>query len=140
MSVPVGPMLLAAAAIAALGIARQYPLWSDGGLGSGLMPTVGASLVLLCSLAQLPVRAGGFGEDQNARKVARYLVALVVLPLAVVALGMLPALALFALAVLVLVERMAPSHAMLIAVGSLAFNWLVFQRLLQVTLPHSALW
>lgn len=140
MSVPVGPILLAAAAIASLGIARHYPLWSDGGLGSGLMPTVGAGLILLCSLAQLPVRAGVPGEDQNARKVARYLVALVVLPLGVVALGMLPALALFALAVLVLVERMAATHSMLIAVGSLAFNWLVFQRLLQVALPQSAFW
>ena len=53
---------------------------------------------------------------------------------------MLPALALFVLAVLVLVESLPLKHALLIAVASLAFNWLLFQRLLQVTLPRSALW
>jgi Tripartite tricarboxylate transporter TctB family len=140
MSMPVGPMLLAVGALAALVIARQHPLWSDGALGSGLMPTVGAGLVLVSSVACLFVGWGETRERQETSKVASYLAALLALPLAVIALGMLPGLALFALAVLVLIESLPLKHALLIAVASLAFNWVVFQRLLQVTLPRSALW
>lgn len=140
MSVPLGPILLAAAAIAALAIARHHPLWSDGGLGSGLMPTLGAGVVLAASIACLLMGTRETRDEQNAPKVASYLAALVALPVIVIALGMLAALALFALAVLVFVERLPPKHALVIAAASLVFNWVVFQRLLQVTLPHSALW
>jgi Tripartite tricarboxylate transporter TctB family len=144
MTARAGPLLLAAFALAALVAARPYPLWADGALGSGLMPTVGAGLVLLASLAHLLIGAGQAGneagEQQNSGKVVAYLAALVALPLATALLGMLPALALFVALVLVLIERLPLPHALLIAAGSMAFNWLVFQRLLQVTLPRSALW
>lgn len=140
MSVPAGPMLLAVGALVAILIARQHPLWSDGALGSGLMPTVGAGFVLVSSVAYLLVGRGETRERQETSKVASYLAALLALPFAVIALGMLPGLALFALGVLVLIESLPLKHALLIAVASLAFNWVVFQRLLQVTLPRSALW
>jgi hypothetical protein len=140
MSTLAGPILLAAFALVALAAARQYPLWSDGGLGSGLMPAIGAGVVLVASVGYLLIGERERREAQNTAKVASYLVALLALPLMTTALGMLPALAIFAAAVLFLVERLPLQRALLIAVASMAFNWLVFQRLLQVSLPRSALW
>lgn len=140
MSALAGPILLAAFALVAIIVARSYPLWSDGGLGSGLMPTVGAALVLVSSIASMLIGARENREAQNTRKLASYLVALIALPIGTSVLGMLPALAIFAVTVLFLVERLPLTHAALIAAASMAFNWLVFQRLLQVTLPRAMLW
>jgi hypothetical protein len=134
------PILLASFALVALIVARPYPLWADAQLGSGLMPMIGVGLVLVSSIVHMRVGASEDREPQNTRKVASYIVALVALPVGVVVLGMLPALAVFAVAVLLLVERIALRNALLIAVGALAFNWLVFKQLLQVALPRSALW
>jgi hypothetical protein len=140
MSAVAGPLLLAIGALAALAIGLQYPLWSDGSLGSGLMPAIGAGLVLVASVAGVLTGGRETFERQKAAKVAGYLAALIVLPFAITALGMLPALALFALAILVLVERMRAKRALVIVGASLAFNWLVFERLLQVSLPRAILW
>jgi Tripartite tricarboxylate transporter TctB family len=140
MTALAGPILLAAFALVALVVAWPYPLWADAQLGSGLMPMIGAGLVLVSSIVCMLVGASEDRESQNIRKVANYIVALVALPVGVAVLGMLPALAVFAVAVLLLVERIPPRKALLIAVGALAFNWLVFQQLLQVALPRSAFW
>jgi Tripartite tricarboxylate transporter TctB family len=140
MTAPAGPILLAAFALVTLVVAWPYPVWADAQLGSGLMPMIGAGLVLVSSIVRLLVDASEDREPQNIRKVATYIVALVALPVGVAVLGMLPALAVFAVVVLLLVERIPLRTALLIAVGTLAFNWLVFQQLLQVALPRSALW
>ena len=140
MRLQAGPALLAIAAVVALGVGLQYPLWTDGTIGSGLMPVVGAGLVLAPSVLTLLLGREEFGEPRDILKVVSYLAAIAALPLAIVALGMLPALAVFALAVLVLVERLEIGRALLIALASLAFNWIVFDRLLQVSLPRSMLW
>jgi putative tricarboxylic transport membrane protein len=140
MRLHAGPALLAIAAFVALGVGLHYPLWADGTIGSGLMPAVGAGLVLVASVFTLLLGTRRPREPRDIPKVVSYLAAIAALPLAIVALGMLPALALFALAVLVLVERLEIGRALLIAFGSLAFNWIVFDRLLQVSLPRSMFW
>jgi Tripartite tricarboxylate transporter TctB family len=140
MTAMAGPVLLAAFALVALVAAWPYPLWADAQLGSGLMPMVGAGFVLVSSIVYMLVGASEDREPQNIHKVASYIVALVALPVGVAVFGMLPALAVFAVAVLLLVERIALRKALLIAFAALAFNWLVFQQLLQVALPRSALW
>jgi hypothetical protein len=140
MRLQAGPALLAIAAVVALGVGLQYPLWTDGTIGSGLMPVVGAGLVLAPSVFTLLLGRQESREPRDILKVVSYLAAIAALPVAVVALGMLPALALFALAVLVLVERLEIGRALLIALASLAFNWIVFDRLLQVSLPRSIFW
>ena len=140
MRLQAGPALLAIAAIVALGVGLQYPLWTDGTIGSGLMPVVGAGLVLAPSVFTLLLGRQESREPRDILKVVSYLAAVAALPLTIVALGMLPALALFALAVLVLVERLEIGRALLIALASLAFNWIVFDRLLQVSLPRSMFW
>ena len=140
MTALAGPILLAAFALVALVAAWPYPLWADAQLGSGLMPMIGAAFVLLASIVHLLVGASERHEPQNIRKVSYYIVALVALPVGIAVLGMLPALALFAVAVLLLVERIALRKALLLAIGAMMFNWLVFQQFLQVALPRSALW
>ena len=140
MRLQAGPALLAIAAVVALGVGAQYPLWTDGTIGSGLMPAVGAGLVLVASVATLLLGRQEPRDPRDMAKVVSYLAAIAALPVVVVALGMLPALALFALAVLVLVERLEIGRALLIALASLAFNWIVFDRLLQVSLPRSIFW
>jgi len=74
-----------------------YPLWADAQLGSGLMPTIGAGLILVSSIVDMLVGASEDRERQNTHKVANYIVALVALPVGVAVLGMLPALAVFAM-------------------------------------------
>jgi hypothetical protein len=133
-------MVLATLALAALVVGWPYPLWTDAQLGSGLMPMIGTGLVLVSSIACVLVGAGEEREAQNNGKVACHIAALAALPVGIAALGMLSALAVFAVTVLLLVERIPARQALLIAVGALAFNWLVFQKLLQVALPRSVLW
>ena len=140
MTARTGPFLLAAFALVALVVAWPYPLWADAQLGSGVMPTIGAGLVLVSSIVCMLLGSPEDREPQNRRKIANYIVALVALPVGVAVLGMLPTLAVFAVVMLLLVERMPLGKALLIALGAMAFNWLVFQKLLQVALPRSALW
>jgi hypothetical protein len=140
MSVPFGPILLSIFAVVVLVIGARYPLWSDAGLGSGLMPAAGAGLVLIASIAEVFAGTREQGEAQDRHRIASYIAALILLPPAVVVLGMLPALTLLAVAVLVAIERLSWARALMIAGASLAFNWLVFQHLLQVSLPRSVLW
>jgi hypothetical protein len=140
MSVPFGPILLSVVAVGVLVIGSQYPLWSDAGLGSGLMPAVGACLVLASGVADVFAGAREEREEQDRQRIAGYIAALILIPPAVIVLGMLPALTLLALFVLVLIEHLSWTRALLIAGGSLGFNWLVFQYLLQVSLPRSVFW
>jgi hypothetical protein len=140
MSMPIWPILLCVFAVAVLVVSSQYPLWSDAGLGSGLMPAVGACLVLVSSVADIFVDAREQHEAQDIPKIVGYFAALILLPASVIVLGMLPALTLLAFAILVLIERLSWTRALMVAGASLTFNWLVFHHLLQVSLPRSVLW
>jgi len=137
---PLGPLALAALAGAALFIAWDYGLWSFGAPGAGLMPSLAATVLAVTSLLALRDKPPAEEEaDPDPRRLAFYTVALVVLLPAILAVGMLPALALFIVFCLKLAERMSWRSTLAIAVGATAGSWLLFERLLQVQLPRGML-
>lgn len=138
----VGPLALVAVAGVSLFLAWDYGLWSFGSPGAGLMPSLAAALVVVASLLALrEKRAPDTEEDgePDHGRVARYMAGLVLLPPAIIAVGMLPALGLFILVLLRFAERMNWWAALAIAASSTAASWLLFERLLQVPLPRG-LW
>lgn len=134
-----GPLALVALAGVALFIAWDYGLWTFGAPGAGLMPSLAAALLAVTGLLALvekhPPVADDDGEPDPWR-LACYLIALVALIPAILAIGMLPALGVFILLCLRLAERMSWRSALTIAVGATAGSWLLFERLLQVRLPR----
>jgi putative tricarboxylic transport membrane protein len=137
---PLGPLALAALAGGALFIAWDYGLWSFGAPGAGLMPSVAAAVLAVTSLLTLREKPPAEEEvDPDPRRLAFYTAALVVLLPAILAVGMLPALALFIVFCLKLAERMSWRSTLAIAIGATAGSWLLFERLLQVQLPRGVL-
>jgi hypothetical protein len=140
-----GPLALAAASIAALAIGQSYEVWSFGSPGAGLLPCIAAALLLVTSLLALLERASGERAPADAEpvagsKVAGYGIGLIVLPPAILVLGMLPALGLFVLVLLRAAEGARWRTAIAVAVASTALSWLLFVRLLRVPLPGSVFW
>lgn len=137
---PLGPLALAALAGAALFMAWDYGLWSFGAPGAGLMPSLAATVLGVTSLLALQERPAAEEEaDSDPRRLAFYMVALVVLLPAILAVGMLPALALFIVFCLKIAERMSWRATLAIAIGATVGSWLLFERLLQVQLPRGIL-
>jgi putative tricarboxylic transport membrane protein len=137
-----GPLALSVVAVAALFVAGRYELWSFGSPGAGLMPVLAAGLLLATTLLALRVPAGSGAEEDEAPdngRVMRYVIALVLLPLLILAVGMLPALGLFVLVMLRIAERARWWTAVAVAAASVALSWLLFVRLLGVPLPGSSL-
>jgi|GEM_PF-2423343 len=140
-----GPLALAAASIAALSIGQSYEVWSFGAPGAGLLPCIAAALLLVTSLLTLRERAAAdaepvAGNKVSSRKVVGYGVGLLLLPPAILVLGMLPALGLFVLVLLRAAEGARWRMAIAVAVTSTALSWLLFVRLLRVPLPGSVFW
>lgn len=137
---PLGPLALAALAGVALFMAWDYGLWSFGAPGAGLMPSLAATVLGVTSLLALRERPAAEEEaDPDPRRLAFYMVALVVLLPAILAVGMLPALALFIVFCLKIAERMSWRATLAIAIGATVGSWLLFERLLQVQLPRGML-
>jgi putative tricarboxylic transport membrane protein len=137
-----GPILLALLALPAIVLALRFGVWSNGMPGSGLVPLVGAGLLFIAGVASAlsPAPLDEAEELPERRRQFGYIAGLLALPPAIVAIGMFPALALFAFATLYLIERLSIAKAIGIAVASMIGAWLLFERLLSVPLPRSALW
>jgi hypothetical protein len=134
-----GPLALVALATVALFIAWDYGLWTFGAPGAGLMPTLAATLLAVTSLLALVERQKPVADDDgepDPRRLSYYLVGLVALVPAILAVGMLPALGVFILLCLRLAERMSWKYCFAIAICAIAGSWLLFERLLQVRLPR----
>ena len=136
----IGPLALAAAAIAALFFAREHELWSFGAPGAGLLPVVAAVLLLVLSLLVLRERPPADAEPVDRPRIFKYGAGLLALPPAILAVGMLPALGVFVLLMLRLAEGARWRTALVVAVASTALCWLLFVYLLHVPLPVSAIW
>jgi hypothetical protein len=137
-----GPLVLAAASIAALAIGQSYEVWSFGAPGAGLLPCLAAAFLLVTSLLVLreAPAVDAEPEPESGSKILGYGIGLLVLPPAILALGMLPALGLFVLVLLRAVERARWSTAAAVATASTGLSWLLFVRLLHVPLPGSVFW
>jgi hypothetical protein len=144
-------LTLAVTAVVALVIAHDYGLWSFGSPSAGLMPCLAAAGLLVTSLLALRERrpatdaeategAPATEEPTAKARLFGYGVGLLVLPPAIVVLGMLPALGLFVLVLLRAAERARWRTAIMAAAASTALSWLLFVRLLHVPLPSSAFW
>jgi len=135
-----GPLLLIILAVAALVTAYGYGLWEFGAPGAGLMPCLGAALLLTASLFVLREKQPAGEGGLHVGRIAGYGGGLVVLPFAVFIVGMLPALSLFILVLLRFAEGVRWPAAILAAVTSSLAAWLLFGRLLQVPLPAGMVW
>jgi putative tricarboxylic transport membrane protein len=135
-----GPIILAGSALLALYLGRGLEMWSFGAPGSGLLPTLAALILLVASLASFQRKADNGEEAGNFPCAAAYAAGLIAIPPAVMLLGMLPALALFTVLILRLVERFRILPVLLITGASVLGNWIVFEKLLNVPLPKPGLW
>lgn len=135
-----GPVALAVLAVAALVAAYGYGLWEFGAPGAGLMPCLGATLLLIASVFVFREKQSAAGDDVHVGRIAGYGGGLLLLPLAVSVVGMLPALGLFILILLRLAEGVRWRAAVAAAVISSAAAWLLFGHLLQVPLPGGMVW
>jgi tripartite tricarboxylate transporter TctB family protein len=149
----IGPIVLALIAGAALIFTWQaYPIWSMGQPGPGLLPAIAAGIMAIAALLALVPRrrmAAAIDADEphanaeapvNRGKVLAYMAGLVMMPPAVVAIGMLPALGLFVLVILRFVEQASTKRAVVAAAGAVVGSWLLFEVLLRVSLPRPFWW
>lgn len=136
----IGPALLACGSLLALYLGRSLEIWSFGTPGSGLLPTLAALIMLVASLASFQRQADDGEGPGNFPRAAIYAAGLITIPPAVMLLGMLPALALFTALILRLVERFRILPVLLITGCSVLGNWIVFEKLLDVSLPKPGLW
>jgi hypothetical protein len=95
-----------------------------------------ASMLLVCAGAA-DVRLVALKRWTPSRRLLSHILALVALPLASLALGMLAALAVYAIVVLFLVERLSLRTTVGITVLAIGGCWLLFEKLLSVPLPRS---
>jgi len=136
----IGPAVLACCALLALYLGRGLEIWYHGIPGSGLLPTVTATILLVASLGSFSRDKASEEAPGNWPRAACYAGGLVAIPPAVMFLGMLPALLLFTAIILRLVEGFRTSTVMLITAVSISGNWLLFDKLLHVPLPKPIFW
>ena len=130
---PIAPIVLSVVGLSAVALAWTYGLWSFGSPGPGLMPAA-AGVLLVCASAADFRRIAAPSSALNRRLLA-HAAALVLLPFASLVLGMLPALALYVIVILYLVERLRLRNALAVAGLATVGCWLLFEKLLSVPLP-----
>lgn len=130
--------LIIAAGAAMIYSLLHFGLWSLGMPGSGLMPAIASTMVVVASL--WTVFSGDLGERPRfALPALGYCAGFVaILPLTA-AIGLLPSLVLVGVAILRLIEGMTLLRASFVAVTVALGSWFLFERLLMVPLPHGAL-
>lgn len=135
-----GPLLLATLALAALFLGRNYEIWSIAGPGPGLLPAVGGTILLVASLASIRREAEEKFFSPQSRLVAGYVAGLLALPPAVFLVGMLPAMAIFTIVVLLVFEKLRTRPVLIIAAANMLGSWILFEKLLGVSLPKPLFW
>lgn len=135
-----GSLFLAILALAALFLGRDYEIWSIAGPGPGLLPIIGAMILLVASLASIRREAETEFLTPQSYLVAGYVAGLLVIPLCVFLLGMLPTLAIFTVLVLRVFEKLRTLPVLLIAGANALGSWVLFEKLLDVSLPKPLFW
>ncbi|MCZ0732819.1 tripartite tricarboxylate transporter TctB family protein [Phreatobacter sp. AB_2022a] len=139
----IAPLLLSLVAAAALALAAGYESWSFGTPGPGLMPVVGAGLMLAASLASFGRDKTDSAPEQAGPGLAGslpYMAGFVALIPLTLLIGLLPALALVGAAILRLANGYSTSRAAAIAGGVAAASWVIFAWALAVPLPRGLVW
>ncbi|MBS7703096.1 tripartite tricarboxylate transporter TctB family protein [Chelatococcus asaccharovorans] len=133
-------VLMAVAATALVYSVLHYDIWMSGMPGSGLMPLVGASLVIVACLG-VAIRERGLpsGFTVHPAPLAYGVGFVLLLPLTAL-IGLLPALGLMAVAILRWVEHLSLGRSVAVAAVAVLGSWLLFQRLLLVPLPLGWIW
>lgn len=134
------PVALALVAAAALAVAIRHGLWAHGGPGPGLMPAIGAALMLLASLASMRSAAADDAEGGFPRSAMVMLLGMALIVPVTTILGLLGALACFTLFSLRVIDRVSLPRSVLLMLGVVGGSWLLFERLLSVPLPKPAFW
>ena len=127
------PIILSLTGLGASVLAWGYGFWSFGSPGAGLMPAVAAIVVICASAAD--VRSERLKSWRPSRRLSAHLAALIALPFATLALGMLAALAVYLLVILTLVEQLRLRNAVLVTALTVCGSYLLFEKLLSVPLP-----
>ena len=139
----VAPLLLSLTAAAALAFAASYEIWSFGTPGPGLMPVVGAGLMLVASLASFSRETAADQPEQAGPGLAGSLPYMagfaVLIPLTLV-IGLLPALALVGAAILRFANGYSTGRAVGLAGGVAVASWVIFAWALAVPLPRGLAW
>jgi putative tricarboxylic transport membrane protein len=137
-----GALGLTCLGLLALFINSRLPIWDFSGPGPGLMPTIGASLMIVAALLSI----GGLRRDPEAQPGAPSRASLIyvvsfglLLPLTAIV-GLLPALGLLAAGLLYFAERQSLRLSLSLPVAAAAASWLLFEHLLLVPLPHGLVW
>jgi putative tricarboxylic transport membrane protein len=129
-----GPLILSIVGLGAIAMSLVYGLWSFGSPGPGLMPAAAGALLVCASAAELRVAAPSW--PQFGRRLLTHAGLLILLPFASLVLGMLAALAAYAIVVLYVIERRPLPEAAAVASLATAGCWLLFEKLLSVPLPR----
>jgi putative tricarboxylic transport membrane protein len=127
------PIILSLTGLGAIVLAWGYGFWSFGSPGAGLMPAI-AGVIVICASAT-DIRGAGLKSWTLSRRVTAHLAALIALPFATLALGMLAALAVYLLVILTLVEHLRLRNAVLVTALAVGGSYLLFEKLLSVPLP-----
>ena len=139
----IAPLLLSLAAAAALALAAGYEIWSFGTPGPGLMPVVGAGLMLVASLASFSRgRTDDTPEPAGPGLAASlpYMTGFVALIPLTLLVGLLPALALVGGAILRFANGYSTGRAAALAGGVAVASWIIFAWALAVPLPRGFVW
>ena len=127
------PIILSLTGLAAIALAWGYGFWSFGSPGAGLMPAAAGIIVICASVADM--RRSQLTSWMPSHRLLAHVAALIALPFATLALGMLIALAVYLCVVLCVIERLRLWNAVLVTVLAVAGCYLLFERLLSVPLP-----
>jgi hypothetical protein len=130
--------LIVAATVAMIYSLLHYSIWSLGMPGSGLMPVVSCAMVIVPCLWTILARDTG-ETARFASPALAYCAGFVAILLLTAAIGLLPALAIVAAAILHF-EGMSLPRSVIIAAAVALGSWLLFERTLMVPLPGGAIW
>jgi len=134
-----GAVSLVVAATAALIYSLlHYSIWSFGVPGSGLLPVVSCAMAIVPCLWTILARDTGESASFASPAIAYCAGFVAILPLTA-AIGLLPALAIVATAILRL-EGISFPRSVIIAAALGLGSWLLFERTLMVPLPSGAIW
>jgi hypothetical protein len=132
-------LALTSAAAFALIAAVGYGVWIPQGPGPGMMPAIGASLVLAAIAASM-ICENDTRKYHPHRPVLVFAAGLIaIIPVTLVA-GLLASLGLFAIYALRICSSVPLKRAIPTALGVAAASWLVFEKLLSVPLPKPMFW
>jgi hypothetical protein len=130
--------LIVVATVAMIYSLLHYSIWSFGMPGSGVMPVVSCAMVIVPCLWSILTRDTGERARFASPALAYCAGFVAILPLTAV-IGLLPALAVVATAILYF-EGMSLSRSVIVAASVALGSWLLFERTLMVPVPGGAIW